>query len=488
LKREFAKAAVDPRLRNRREPILTLLDFRPCSRAIVALTIGTEILALIGAQLHAQSARPAASLTPASWLQLRNGTDNVGVAKGSLSAEWHYKASLPVRAISVADGKVLLGSESATAESTRPSGDQRGLLTALDAKTGALIWSRFIPTWIHSDVLLYKGRVYVTCGRWPMVHVGGMLALDEHTGRTVWAVRADAGMMPGAAIDTAEQSITAAGGDGTLLTVSLSDGAKIRSTGLRASDGMSSVRLDDSGTVYIGAASTLLSYSARTGQVNWRYRPPMNLRALGDVPVALDTDIVFTTGTRKYGFMNAWRTLPASEFAALIRKALRTERLRNFRGWFEEQLLMAVDRTTGLLVWSRPLGIGLSIPRNQSGTPVLVKDHVIVSSPISQTVWAFNVADGQPLWNRRLDAMHKGAVTVTGDDIVLGDKSGTVTFLRLSDGGVVASCSTDASFSVTAPVVIGKTLIAATRDGNVWAAPYDSVRERAIRKAKCFRK
>src|SRR5690242_14309093 len=85
------------------------------SRFLVALALGAEILALTGAPLHAQSTRAATSLTPASWLQLRNGTDNVGVGSGDLSAEWHYKAPLPVRAVSVADGKVLLGAESATA-------------------------------------------------------------------------------------------------------------------------------------------------------------------------------------------------------------------------------------------------------------------------------------------------------------------------------------------------------------------------------------
>jgi outer membrane protein assembly factor BamB len=381
----------------------------------------------------------------------------------------------------VASGIVLLGSESADAETNSPRGDQRGMLTSLDAKSGAVLWSRPIPTWIHSDALIYKGTVYVTCGRWPMVHVGGLLAIDARTGDIRWAAGSAAGMMPGAAIDTVAQTITTSGGDGLVSTYALADGRLLRSTGLGGSNGMSSVRIDESGVAFIGASDLLQSYSTRTGAINWRFRAP-GMRALGDITVALTPTTVFTTGTRGVAFSEAFHTLSWSQFTSLMREGAKTQRLRSIRGWFRQQWLIAVDRTTGRMLWRRPLGIGLSVPRNQSGTPVVVQDTVVVSSPVSRTVLAFRL-DGKPLWSSRLPAMHKGAATIAGADVILGDKSGNMLLLDMASGAIAGSCRIGGSFSVTAPLLVGKTLIVATRDGAVIAAPYVGIRARMRSKA-----
>jgi outer membrane protein assembly factor BamB len=319
-----------------------------------------------------------------------------------------------------------------------------------------------------------------------MTSIGGLLALDAQSGNTIWAVPEMAGMMPGAAIDTSANSIVAAGGDGLLLTLSLRDGSVIRSAGLGSADGMSSARVDEHGVVVIGAASTLESYSSRTGDVKWTFRPSGGIKAFGDVPVAVSHDAVFTTGTRNVGLRNAFHEESLKEFLSLVREGFEKEKIRTFRNWFHEQTLFAIDRNTGRVLWKQPLGIGLSVTRNQSGTPVLRGDRVVVSSPVSQTVLAFGSDDGRLLWKRRLSAMHKGAVTIVGDDIVLGDKDGRVILLRLADGALVGRCTAKGSFSVTAPVIVGKTFIAATRDGDVWATPYDSLRSRAVRGQACY--
>ena len=472
-------------IRNRRKRPFVLSRWSGIGIAFGRFVLLGSVLS--GGKMEGQTRQEMPLLTPPAWLQLRNSTDNAGTVKATLNTSWHFKSRLPVRAVSVAAGMVLLGAESADAETNSPSGDEQGSLTSLDASTGKLLWSRVVPSWIHSDALIYRGRVYATCGRWPMTHIGGLLALDARTGNTLWTVAADAGMMPGAAIDTARGSITVVGGDGLLSTLRLMDGSTLRSVGLMAAVGMSSVRLDSEGTAIVGAARVLTSYSTRTGRLNWTFEPRFGLRALGDVPIALTDDLVFTTGSRSFGFMNAVRVLPFEQFLSLSRRALRTEKLRAIRSWFHEQWLIAVDRRTGQMMWRRPLGIGLSVPRNQSGTPVVVAGRVLVSSPISQTVWAFTAANGSVAWSHRLDAMHKGAVTIAGHDVVVGDKDGKMTLLRLVDGALVGKCDGGSPFSVTAPLMVGKTMIVAMRDGNVWATPYDTLRSRAVHGLKCFR-
>jgi hypothetical protein len=82
--------------------------------------------------------------------------------------------------------------------------------------------------------------------------------------------------------------------------------------------------------------------------------------------------------------------------------------------------------------------------------------------------------------------MHKGAVTVIGEDVLFGDKSGQITLISLADGHLLGQCKTAGSFSVTAPILVGKTLIVPTRDGTVWAAPYAELRARMVGSAgKC---
>jgi outer membrane protein assembly factor BamB len=292
-------------------------------------------------------------------------------------------------------------------------------------------------------------------------------------------------MMPGAAIDTVTGAIVTAGGDGVLLTASLRDGSKLRESGMGAADGMSSIRIDETGTVIVGAASDLESYSSRTGRVNWSFHARNGLRALGDIPVALHDSIVFTTGTRNYGMANAYRALPIRTFLSLLEQGARREKLSSVRGWFREQWLMALDRRNGDVLWQEPLGIGLSVPRNQSGTPVVVGATVLVSSPVSRTVWAFNASDGRLLWKRPLTGMHKGAVTVHGSDVFFGDSDGKITFLNVATGAVTGTCVAPGAFSATAPIVVGRTVIAATRDGSVWAAPFDSIRTRAAHQRPC---
>ena len=441
------------------------------------------IAALSVAQAAQAQPAPSRPSTPESWLQLRGGTDNSGVAPGSLDVEWVYKAPLPVRGISVAAGLAVLGSESATAHETSPSGDQRGMVTALDAATGKLLWSRHVETWIHGDVVIHRGRIYVTCGRWPMTYPGGVLALDARTGRTIWSYRTPSGTMPGAALDTVGGALIVSGGDGQLVALRLDDGKVMSTHGMGAANGMSSPRIDN-GAVVVGASDLLLSYSLEDQRRTWTFRP--RLRALGDVPVALSGNMVFTTGWKNVGVGGAFERLPVSEFTSLTKTAIQTRKLRGYKQWYHEQFVVAVNRRTGRRLWQQSLGIGLTVPRNQSGTPVVTGDRVIVSSPISIMMWSFDRASGDVRWSRPLEAMHKGAVTVAGKEIFFGDAKGNVTILRSDDGGVVGRCTTGSKFSVTGPVLVGRTVIAATHDGSVWATPYDSLRSRSVRNSKCF--
>jgi len=442
----------------------------------------------LSAPCLAQSSAKSDTTTPAEWIQARGGTDNAGSIPGALHVEWQFRASHPVRAISVAAGAVLLGTESEDARGAATGPDQRGTVIALDAATGRRRWIDTFPSWIHGDAAIFHGRAYVTYGRWPMTSAGGIACVDLVSGKLLWTRAFPSGVMPAPAIDSLEDLVIVAGGDGVLSLLSLDNGKLQAELGLKASNAMSSPRIDPLGMVTFGAGSIVSSILPASHSFAWKVRFP-RLHSIGDIPVALTDNLVLTTGTQNYGFWNAYRALPVSRFSGLMGEGLRSKKWSGYRSWMQQQWLLALERSTGRVMWKQPLGVGLQVPRNTSGTPVVAGNRVIISSPVSKTVWAFDRDTGHEIWSRELGAAHKGAVTIVGDELVLGDRKGQLIWLRLSTGELLGSCNAGTAFSPLAPIVVGKTLFTATDDGYVHAASYENVRRVALARggrSSCF--
>ncbi len=433
--------------------------------------------------LSAQGARPGGAVEPQAWLQLRGAADNAGSVPGTLDVSWRFNAERPVRGIAVAAGLVFAGTESLDAESAHPDNgdredaDERGSISALDEATGAPRWTRFVNSWIHGDPAVYRGTVFVTYGRWPMTTPGGVTAFDARSGRILWSRVAPSGFMPAPAIDTVTRSVFVIGGDGVLYSLAVADGTVRFRVGLKAADGMSSPRLGPDGELVVGATDRLVALSTRNGRVLWDVK--FGLRALGDVPVAIADGIVFTTGWVVCRPWEAFQSLTLKAFMQLAIKAVQERHMKEAEGWFHQQWLVAVDARSGRVMWKRPLGVGLPVARNTSGTPTIAGPEVVVSSPVSHIVWAFAVNDGRPLWHHHLEATHKGAPTIVGENALLGDAAGTLVVLSLTDGSLRGQCKASGPFSATGLIVVGRTVVAPTRDGWLRATPYDSLVRRA---------
>jgi outer membrane protein assembly factor BamB len=412
---------------------------------------------------------------PASWLQFRGDTTNAGYIAGDLAVSWSYRAAHTVRGLSVADGIVVIGSESAQGETDAALPERDGEIAALDVATGRALWRRTLPSWIHGDPAIAGGLVLAALGRVPFDSAGALLAFDARTGAPVWSFPTRRATMPAPAVDAATGTVTIVGADGIAYVVSLASGALVHSVSLDGVDAMSSPRVAGNGVVYVGSGSSLNALSARTGRALWASRQAP-LTTLMDPPAALSADLVFITGVQGLGVREAARAATMRDFIPRLLAAAWREPLAKHRSWFRQQWLLAVDRRSGRLAWRRPLGVGFNVERNESGTPVVAGDRVIVSSPISGRVSAFDVRTGLPQWKYRTAAMHKGAVTVVGDDVLFGDNQGFLNVLHLRDGTFAGRCRAGAPFTVLAPVVVGQTIFAATKGGWVTARPYAAVR------------
>jgi outer membrane protein assembly factor BamB len=414
---------------------------------------------------------------PTVWNQLRNSYDNAGAIPGTLSVSWSYKAPQRVRGISVAGNLVVVGTEPPGADVDYPTENSPGSVIAIDLRSGREVWMREMPSWVHGDPAIYHDRVFATFGRVPAAaSQGGLYALDAKTGKTIWTFETASGIMPGPYVDTAQSTVTIVGGDAALYFLDASSGVLRGAWGLHAGDDMSSPHVDTTGVLFVGSGLRVTAYSMREHRLRWSTKLTDEL-SIADIPVAVGEKSVFTTGTRLVGIKAAFHVLPLTEFFSLARASARLHPISRSATWFAEQDLIALDKHTGNQLWARPLGTGLPIARNHSGAPVIAGSRVIVASPASKKVFAFDIASGARVWVRTLDDVPKGPVTIVGEDVIVVGGGGQLTMLRLTDGSVLGSCRA-AGFTVTTPVVVGQTLFAATSDHWLYARPYDDFRKR----------
>jgi outer membrane protein assembly factor BamB len=399
-------------------------------------------LALGAALVFAVAPQSRACAQPGDWRQFRGGADNTGYLAGDLRARWRYKAPGAVRAMSVARNRVLVGTE-ILGETARPP----GTIAALSLTTGERIWTHDLPAWVHGDPAIVDSTAFVTFGAYPFdLMPGGLWAFDMRSGRIRWKFESGAGMMPAPAV--VGSVIFAGGGDTCIHSLSSRTGRQLHAWCTGAPIAMASPRIADSLVIVGNVRGYLIGYNTVTFREQWRRRwDPID--HFGDPPAAFAHGLAITTGTHRFK--------PDSQ-----------------RHW-----VVAFNAVNGDTAWRRLLGTGPWLERNTSGTPAVAGGIVVVSSPIASSLHAFDARSGAPRWSMPLESQHKGAPTIVGEDVVLGDAAGRLSVRALRSGNLLGVCRFDAPFTVLAPLVVGQTILVATQDGWVYAEPYDQLRARA---------
>jgi len=119
-----------------------------------------------------------------------------------------------------------------------------------------------------------------------------------------------------------------------------------------------------------------------------------------------------------------------------------------------------VDAVKGRAVWTKPA----------SGATGLHGDATtIFGSESDGKLVAWRRSDGARVWSSdRLRFRNLTAPTLIGRSIVVGDGFGLVHFLSREDGSPLNRVTTDGSPVVTAPVLVGQTLVVVTRRGGIF--------------------
>lgn len=148
--------------------------------------------------------------------------------------------------------------------------------------------------------------------------------------------------------------------------------------------------------------------------------------------------------------------------------------------------LLALDATTGAVVWSRLLGPGDSPPGYKGSVPMVHDGVVYVGNTPGGTFHAFNAANGAPLWTtdfreaedpaefthrpRAAAVYFEGKLIVAeGRDIHTLDAATGVELNRFENPGFFGV------WGINQPVIVGRLMIQSSISGWVFAAPVDFI-------------
>ena len=360
-----------------------------------------------------------------------------------------YTIGLPVGP-SLCRGLVLAGSDA-------------GLLYAVDAQRGELVWSHQLWNMAMVNPIVLGNTVYVTTGN-PYFNfsetlkfssgeratrgpgLNGLYALDLATGKERWHLFTPGENMPTPV--AANGVVYFASGDGFAYAVD-ADSGKVRwKTDVKAIDGMSSPLLVD-GRLFFGGShpDLFVALDTRDGKVLWaREIAGVTPAGLGAATAALADGKVFVEELVKSGD-------PERPVA---------------------NRLFALDPATGKSVWEQELGRGEKPKGFATATPAVVDDVIYVSSIVDGTTHALAASDGRSIWSVKVPGA--GAGLVVGDRSVYVAAGPRMVALDRKDGSAQGFIAVGGHMGPATPLLAGETLFVTNMYGWIQAFPTTAFR------------
>lgn len=223
----------------------------------------------------------------------------------------------------------------------------------------------------------------------------------------------------------------------------------------------------------LAADRSVYAYDAASGQRLWVQQRPgeaLVLRQQG-VLMAMGNTLVTGLGGRLVGFNPdngsiRWEAPLASprgtnDVERLVEIAGRTSRIGdNICARAFQTSVGCIDVDRGAVVWSQTAAGNEGIDGD---------DKAIYGVESNGTVIAWKRADGAKVWSsNRLRYRNLTAPLVLGRSVVIGESNGDVHMLSREDAAPLNRLTTDKSGVATAPVAAADTLVVVTRDGGIY--------------------
>ncbi len=393
-----------------------------------------------------------------------DGTNNAVIRGTGLrpnAKEWTFTAGEPLQQASIAQGTIYVSGDGGRLGD--PSDDR---IYALNAATGAKIWSRRLDNMSMTTPVVARGLVFVGAGNQQftsaqqarVLHLASrhvlrgtgpcaVYALNARTGRIVWKYATQGEDMPSAVYHRGV--VYAATGGGHVYAFHARGGGVLWKRSIGSYVSMSSPALSG-GMLYVSGAHPYNVYAlnARSGRVAWSVGLPGVFAGSDDCSVAVTRHHVFVEGTT-----GSW-THPASVLFAL--------------------------KKNGQLAWQRKLGSG-SLPKDiEVSAPMVHGGTVYIGSPLTDTEYALSTQDGRLLWSFQAAGPISESAAEAGGRLYVGDGKGMLYALNARTGKELAARYFSGAFAADYPVIEGQTVFQPDENGQMFAVPLQTLTSRAM--------
>jgi outer membrane assembly lipoprotein YfgL len=298
---------------------------------------------------------------------------------------------------------------------------------------------------------------------------GTVTALDASTGRTAWRTEIGAPIVAGVGSDGRYAAVVTR--DNEVVTL---DGGRVLWRQRLNSRVATSPLVAGERVFVIGVDRAVQAFDALDGRWLWTLQRPGDALTLaqGSVIAAFKDTLLVAQGSRLAGLDPLQGTVRWEVPLASPRGTNEVERLADLVGpairigdtvcarAFQSAVGCA-DAARGVLLWSKNVG-GLNAVGGDG--------ELLFGGDASDRITAWRSANGDVAWTTdRL--LHRGlsGPLALSRAVVFGDFEGQLHFLARDSGATLQRMPTDGSPVVGSPVRIGDTLLAATRDGGLFA-------------------
>ena len=297
---------------------------------------------------------------------------------------------------------------------------------------------------------------------------GTVLSLDAHTGATQWRVNVGTGIAAGVGGDGRYVAVVTRGNELVLLEA----GRELWRVRLTAQV-FTSPLVAGERVFVLGGDRTLSAFDAQTGRRLWQNQRPgeaLILRQAG-VLIPVQNTLIAGFSGRLLGINPLTGSVLWDAAIATPRGTNDIERLVDLVAGVNRQgdvvcvrafqaAAGCVETVRGKLVWRQIA----------SGSVGLQGDEKTVYGVESDgRVLAWRMSDGDQVWEiDRLRYRQLSAPLVLGRSVIVGDDSGLVHLIARNDGSLAARLTTDGSPITVTPVLADGTLVVVTRKGGVF--------------------
>ena len=309
--------------------------------------------------------------------------------------------------------------------------------------------------------------------------VGQQVLLASSSG-VVTALQADNGQ-PSWQVNVGSPAISGVGSDGQTAAVLTESGdlvamvaGKVLWKQRLGALGLTTPLVAGARVFTLSADRTVTAFDAGNGQRLWQLQRATDPLVLGQagVLIAVGDTLVVGVGGRLLGLnpsngISRWEipvavsrgTNEIERLVDLVAGASRVQGnvcVRAFRS-----TVACVDALKGALLWSKPA----------TGSAGLGGDaEYVFGAEADGQLIAWNRQSGERLWSSAaLQWRGLSTPVALGQNLVVGDQTGLLHFLSRTDGALMDRAATDGSAIVGAPLLAGRTLIAVTQKGGVFA-------------------